>query len=209
RGSMGSDDDLAAGEPIDPILRHLRNSRPCSEQEDPDLGIGRVMPPECGHDIGTRGLLLDCAPEEAKAPIDIFAVGRDECRFAVGRRKIRIALKPIEVIGIEGEEYPFVQLLDDLRYGQAIDPCVQDPGTMPVAPAGAPRLNVGGHQRPNIRATTPLRRGRPGASSVDPSAVARIISIVRSVAAAEAKSFRCCSALPLIARPNASSCALY
>ena len=64
-----------------------------AEQEDADIRIVRMMPPIGRHDVGARRLLLDRAAEEAQAPIDIFAVGRDEGRIAIGCREIGVALQ--------------------------------------------------------------------------------------------------------------------
>src|SRR6185312_7183624 len=101
-------------------------------------------------------------------------------------------------------------LLDDLLHGQAVDPSIEDPGAMPPPIAGASRLNVNGHQRLKTRARSDLGApatecsGRAGALAARSS----INSMARSVAAAEARSFRCGSPFA-IAWPKASSWALY
>src|SRR5947209_3716687 len=114
------------------------------------------------------------------------------------------------MVRVESEKDALIQLVDDLLHRQAIDPGVQDPGTMPAPITSASRLNLRLHQRLKTRARSDFCGAAAECSDWLGAEAARcsIISIVRSVAAADAKSFRC--GLPLaIASPKASSCALY
>ena len=172
-------------------------------------GLSGVMPPIGRHDVRTRRLLLDRAPEKTEAPVDIFAVRRDQRAFAVGGGEVRIALKPVKMVGIQREENALVQLLDNLLHRQAVDPGVEDPGSVPAAVTGASRLDIRRHQRLNTRARKPISRIalRDGADRATSACRGSILDhLDGEIGLRPPTRSRCAAApLPRIARPKASS----
>ena len=98
-----------------------------------------MAPPVSRHDVRSGRFRLDSAAEEFQAPIDIFAVRRDDAGLAIGVQKIPVPLEVEQVVRIQRPQDAFVEPFDHLLDRQVIDPRVEDAALPPGREAlGAP-----------------------------------------------------------------------
>src|SRR3954452_7671968 len=139
---MRSDDDLASDKSINPLTCLLCDAGLRAKQEDRHARIVRMLPPICGHDVGSGCPVLDAATDQLQGEMNIPAIARDIGRVSISLSKLMAALQVVQMFGIDGEEHAFIEQFEHILDGQAVDPGVEDASAAPAAPLLAAQLYI-------------------------------------------------------------------